>query len=909
MSQVVQFILLGLAAGSLYALAAHGLVLVYKSSGVLNLAQGAVGMLGAFLFYRVGDDHNWSTPVRFALGIGVPALVNCAIHLLVMRRLRTASPLVRLVAGLGVLFLLLSVATSMFGDAGTSVVSPLPTTIRRPFGNDVIISEDRLWLMGIAIVMTAALWAIYKFSAFGRQTEAVAENPRAAAALGYSPDRIAAVNWAVGGALAGLAAILIAPVLLLQPAALSLIILRALAAALVGRFQSFWITLAGALTIGVTESLLARFVAHDGFFERFTNSEGLLFGYFSGQSVSRSVAFLIIVFAVAIGGRALPLRGELLDRLPAVGDGRVQTKLVLPAFVVAVALVLTVPDVWATAISSSLAMALILLSIVVVSGYVGQLSLAQVALAGMGAWIAGRLVDATSLPMLAAVLVGVCLTVIVGTVVALPATRARGVNLAVLTFGLAVCIVELVLANPALTGGLEGTRVPGLTAFGATIDPFEQPGRYAAATLLVLVFALLIVANLRRSGTGRRLLAVRGNERAASALGIDVSRTKLYAFALGSAIAALGGILLAFREHTVAFASFGTVNSIQSVVLATIGGIGYLLGPLMGAMLAPGGLGDQITASLGLSGNLVDMLSGALLLAVVLTNPNGMAHTPSRLMSRSKKKTSFQILLDRDDAIAPDRPPKSLIVESLAVRFGGVKAVDGVDFRVAPGEVLGLIGPNGAGKTTVLDAITGFVPSGGDVTLGEELISRMSTHARAQRGLQRSFQSLELFDDLTVAENLLVACEVRSPMSGVSDLARPAVPRLSPSARQAIKDFDLESVLDESPRELSFGQRRLVAIARAVASTPSLLLLDEPAAGLGESESAELGVLIRHQASQRGIGVVIIEHDVELIMSICDRILVLDAGKVIASGTPSEVTTDPRVISAYLGAAPVKGTL
>ena len=239
----------------------------------------------------------------------------------------------------------------------------------------------------------------------------------------------------------------------------------------------------------------------------------------------------------------------------------------------------------------------------------------------------------------------------------------------------------------------------------------------------------------------------------------------------------------------------------------------------------------------------------------------------------------------------------------LTVRFGTVVAVDGVSFEVGPGEVVGLIGPNGAGKTTVIDAVTGFVkPAAGTIGLDGRAIQRDSATKRASQGLRRSFQSLELFEDLSVEDNIRAGAEQgASKASWVSDLFWPGKHTLSPTAVAAIRGFDLEDDLASLPEELSYGKRRLVGIARAVASGPSILMLDEPAAGLDETESRELAGLIRRLADERQMGILLVEHDVPLVMSTCDRIVCIDFGKVIASGTPEQVRTDDLVVAAYLG--------
>jgi sulfate-transporting ATPase len=907
MAAFLQFLLLGLAAGSLYALTAHALVLTYKSSGVLNLAQGAFGMVGAFLYYHVGGEHGWPAAVRWGVGLAAPAALAAATHLLLMQRLRRASPLVRLVATLGVLFLLIAVANALFGDQGESVLSPISLAVVHPFDRSITIGADRLWIIAIAFAVTVLLSIGYRYTSIGRRTEAVAENPQAVAALGYSPNLIAVFNWSLGGVLAGAGAILIAPVLLLQPATLGLVVLYALAAALIGRFSSFWWTLAGALGIGAIESLLSRFVEHAGILTGITSSAGLLFGVFSAQAISQSVGFLVIVVTLTVMGRALPLRGELLDRLPAIGTGAIRWPAALAATGCVAVLIFVVPYDWATGLTVSMATGIILLSIVVITGYVGQLSLAQVALAGVGAWAAGRLLDGQHWSFIPALVAGVITAALVGTAVAIPALRTRGVNLAVVTFGLSVCLVELVLSNASVTGGLAGTQVEGLTLFGVSIDPFNTPARYGLVVLIVLFGALVAVANLRRSTSGRKFIAVRGNERAAAGLGINVAATKLCGFALGSGLAGLGGVLLAFAQHSIAYAAFATLASIQAVLMATIGGVGYVLGSVIGATLVPGGLGDTAGQSLGIGSNALQIVSGCLLILVVVANPDGVAHDSSQLLRRltrgAQPSSTARLGLDHDSThLGPAAVPRCLHVRNATVRLGGVVAVDRVSLVIRPGEVLGIIGPNGAGKTTMLDAITGFTSlSSGTIALDDDDLTGRAPHQRARAGVQRSFQSLELFEDLSVAENLLVASEPRRGWTAALDVVRPTRSMLAPAAQAAIEDFQLGTSLARRPAELSFGQRRLVAIARSVATNPSILLLDEPAAGLSDTESRELGTVLRRLATKRGVAIALIEHDMTLVMSVCDRVVVLDAGRKIAEGRPAQLASEPAVLAAYLG--------
>ena len=242
-----------------------------------------------------------------------------------------------------------------------------------------------------------------------------------------------------------------------------------------------------------------------------------------------------------------------------------------------------------------------------------------------------------------------------------------------------------------------------------------------------------------------------------------------------------------------------------------------------------------------------------------------------------------------------------LRVDRLSVSYGGLRAVDSVSMEVPTGSIVGLIGPNGAGKTTFVDALTGFTPSTGDVVFDGESIAGLAAHERTRRGLSRTFQSMELFEDLTVRENLQTASGSRHWWSVFRDLFLPSRARTDDDLQYALELLQLKDVLDEQPNEMSHGQRKLVSVARALVSRPKLLLLDEPAAGLSSSDSVEFGRELR-KLQQTGMTTFLIDHDMGLVLSACDYIYVLEFGKLIAEGPPSTIRTDERVINAYLGA-------
>jgi sulfate-transporting ATPase len=384
---------------------------------------------------------------------------------------------------------------------------------------------------------------------------------------------------------------------------------------------------------------------------------------------------------------------------------------------------------------------------------------------------------------------------------------------------------------------------------------------------------------------------------------------KLYAFAVSAALAAVAGILVGFRGQVVTYTDFNLFASINSLGNAVIGGLGYVLGAAFAAPFAIGGIGTRITRDWLHLGDQWDVIIGAVFVFVILiVHQNGIADVAVHGRNLWEKLHLVARRPEREPLPAVAVEPvagATLSVSNVSVRFGPVLAVDCVSLDVRPGEVVGLIGPNGAGKTTLIDAVTGFVPvSSGTMALNERRIDGMNATQRARLGLRRSFQSLELFEDISVEENIRAGSDLRaSRRSWLTDLIWPGHHPLPSTAVAAVKAFELEPLLDQTPEELPYGRRRLVGIARTVASGPSVVMLDEPAAGLDERESADLAKLIRRLADERNMAVLLVEHDVGLVMSTCDRIVVIDFGQVIASGTPAQIREDTGVRDAYLGHA------
>lgn len=890
MTELLELAALGIGTGAIYAMAAQGIVVIYRGSGVINFAHGAMALLGAAIFVELRDDLGLPTILAVIAGIAATTFVGLLVDIAIMRHIRHASPLARLVTTLGVLGVVEGIVIVRYGSSLRFVDQYLPAgTVELPGG--IAIGIDRLVLCAIAALVTLGLWALYQNSDFGRQTSAVAEDVTIAAALGVSVERVSAVNWMLGGGLAGLAGILLIPFTGLMPSVLVLMIIPMLAAALIGGFSSFPKTFTAGMAIGVAQSLIA--------------------GSAPGTGTSTTLPFLVIIAVMVLQGRSLPMRGYATDHLPAVGLPRPPGWLALVSVIVAVALILLGSEDLVNGITGSLIVGCVLLSIVLLTGLAGQVSLGQFAFAGLGAFVSARLAATTGLSFPFAFLAGITAAVPLGLLFGLPALRTRGINLAVVTLGLGVALDALVFKNKDLTGGFEGTRVDPPKLLGIDLDSIFYPERYALLALVVFVLLAMIVVNIRRGATGRRMLAVRANERAAAALGIGVTGVKLYAFSVAAGIAAAGGALKAFRYPNVRFdVGFSMFDSIPAVLMAFLGGIGFVLGAVIGGLIAIGGVVNDLLSGIVDMGEWQGLVIGASAIIMVIVHPDGIAPALDRLARRLRGKVRPMAAAAATEAIPADavvKPvtPKRLVLDNVTVRFGGLTALDAVSFEVSPGEVLGLIGPNGAGKTSLIDAVTGFaMPQGGRVLLDDYDIAGRSAARRARLGIGRSFQNLELFEDLSVADNVRVACDAASAVSYALD---PFVPRKQPlpgAAQRALDLFGLSHSLDKKPSELSYGERRLLAIARTIAGEPSVLLLDEPAAGLAFEERGQLTTLIRRLADEWGMAVLLVEHDMNLVMQACDQLVVLDFGRRIAMGTPQEVSRRSEVIEAYLGSAP-----
>ena len=615
------FLLLGLGAGAVYASLGLGLVLVHRVSGVVHVAHGAVAAYVAYVFVELRTAGDLVLPVgrlelgeevpfalAFVLSLGVAATVGLLAYGLVFRPLRGAPALAGLVASVGLMATLQAIIVLRFGGSGRPVPAILPSQPVSLFGADV--PRDRLLLAAIVVVAGAVLWAVYRFTRFGLASRAVADDTTGIALLGWSPDRLAATNWVVASVLAGVGGILVAPVTGLDPVTTTLLVVPALAAALVGRLMSFWATVAAALALGMAQSLILLLQDNYGWLPR--------------SGIREALPLVVIVVALSLGAgarlarvRAGPATGPV-SRLPLAGRPRRVALLATGGTLVGVVAVSGLGGQDRMALVTSMIGALVCLSIVVLTGWSGQISLAQMAFAGVAGFALSRLATGAGIPFPVAPLLAASLAALAGLLVGLPALRARGVSLAVVTLAGAVVVEEVVFKSPTLTGGFGGSRVPPPSLFGWQLEPASPA--FGLLVLAVLATTALGLARLRSGGAGRELLAVRANERAAAAVGVDVTVTRLRAFALSAFLAGVAGALLGYQQGQLSFGSFGVFVSLAYLAVAYLGGIAGIGGAVVGGLLVPNGL---VFTLLDL-GRYQLLVSGLGLMVVTVLAPGGL---------------------------------------------------------------------------------------------------------------------------------------------------------------------------------------------------------------------------------------------------------------------------------------------
>jgi branched-chain amino acid transport system permease protein len=569
-------------------------------------------------------------------------------------------------------------------------------------------------------------------------------------------------------------------------------------------------------------------------------------------------------------------------------------------FGLALLLPLTGNEYWALIATRAAIYWVLVAGLNLVVGFAGQLAIGYVALLTLGAYMTSVLAAGNVLPPLPtflALAVAAVAGALFGVIVGLPALRLRTFYFAMTTLGFATIVTQVALAWQGVTGGGIGISGPEMPA------PLNTAWGFFYFCLALAALVTWATSNVAKSRFGRALIAVRDADVAAEANGISKPKLFVTIFLFSGAVAAVAGGLFASLQTYITPDAFTFELSLLFFIAVLIGGRGSILGPLTGTIILT--ILPEIAAPLAAWST---FLYAGLLLIIVLAMPGGIA----ALLDVKNRKP-----LESDRAIKPrpallgkilkrseaDRP---LALKGIVLTFGGVRAIDGLDLDIQPGQVHGLIGPNGSGKTTTLNVISGYyAPQEGEVRLDSPL-TRGVPETRAGRGIARTFQTPRIVGEASVIDNVMIGGWIEGQSSFVETLM--SLPRhrqtersLEEAARLALRAVGLEGLADVRADRLQHSELRFVEIARALMLKPAFLLLDEPAAGLATGEIERLGQLIK-EVSRQGTGVLLVEHHADLIFDICDQVTVLNLGRVLATGTPAEIRVHKEVVSAYLGA-------
>jgi ABC-type branched-subunit amino acid transport system ATPase component/ABC-type branched-subunit amino acid transport system permease subunit len=561
------------------------------------------------------------------------------------------------------------------------------------------------------------------------------------------------------------------------------------------------------------------------------------------------------------------------------------------AFAVAVWLVLRADGYQLFVISLVGLTAIVGIGLNILLGLTGQISLGHVAFYAIGAYTVAILTTRTALGFWLALPLATLIAGVAGALLAIPALRVRGPYLAMVTIAFGFVVEQGAAEWSELTGGWNGIMgIAPPRLFGAEMSE-------RATTMLVLVMTVActaLYALLGASPWGRAMRALRDSETASESIGLDPVRIRTTAFALSAALAGLAGGLFAPIGNFISPESFPFFQSILFLLVVMIGGAERVLGPIAGAIVVV-----LLPEALSFLAQYRLLFVGLLLLLVLLVAPSGFIGLIARLLPQSRAADPVES--DRDvSAHLTHRDGARLAVANLSVHFGGVRAVTDLSFEAKGGAITSIIGPNGAGKSTVLNLIGGFYRAdGGIVRLGDRDISGLSSNRVAQAGIARTYQTTQLFAHMPVIDNVLVA--LRGGRLGLASLFAPDRDAQARALAASLLAFvGYRGPLDAPAGSLAHVDKRLVEIARALALSPGVLLLDEPAAGLDASDTDRLGALLAALA-RFGIAVILVEHDMTLVMGVSSHVIVLDAGQKIAEGAPAQVAADPAVLKAYLG--------
>jgi ABC-type branched-subunit amino acid transport system ATPase component/branched-subunit amino acid ABC-type transport system permease component len=897
LSSILPFIVIGVVNGAVYGLAATGLVLTYKTSGIFNFGHGALATAAAYFFYWMYADMGWDWKVAALITVVV---VGGAMGLIMERLARALSrqrTAWKVVGTAGLILVVQGLGTIKYGVDARRVEPFLPSANESFRFLDVNIRYSQVMVAGVAVIAVAALYTLFRFTRLGVAMRAVVDDPDLLDLQGTDPIKVRRFSWIIGSMIASISGILILTTPIgLEPIFLTFLVVQAFGAAAVGMFSSIPLTFAGGLLVGTVESLFTKWEV----------------SYPWMVGLNKGIPFFILIIVMLVTPRhklAPPTSAEARPALLWHGPPSMRRA----AFVIVFAALASVP-LWAESKLApywigALTTTLIMLSLGLLVRTAGIVSLCTAAFAAIGAVSFSQLHLDAGFPWVVAVLVAGLVAVPIGAIVAIPSIRLSGLFLALATLGFGLLIQNVFYRRSFMFSVLaEGRRMP-------------RPG-WAASNesyyYVVLAFvgvAVLAISAIHRGRLGRILSGMSDSPRAVSTLGLNINTTRVIVFCIGAYIAAVagalhGGMLGVADAGSAYFSAFNSIILVAILALAPFRVPWYAIFAGV-TQVIPAYIEGKNTP------HVLTVIFG--FFAIVIAVQGGPHAMPPKLQhffeskfGRAKPPAPVGELagadaidLRRPTPAVADGTANGLAVSNLTVRFGGLVAVDDVTLHAPMGRITGLIGPNGAGKTTTFNAFSGLnKPSMGAVTMHGNDMSNASPPGRARLGVGRSFQIMELCESLTVTDNVALGRE--ASQAGGKVLSQMFAPRADILVRdlatsEAMELCGISDLGDVQAGALSTGQRRLVELARCIAGPFDILLLDEPSSGLDHEETTKFGEILRTVVRERGCGILLVEHDMALVMDVCEYIYVLDFGRLIFEGTPSQVAASVDVQAAYLG--------
>ena len=566
--------------------------------------------------------------------------------------------------------------------------------------------------------------------------------------------------------------------------------------------------------------------------------------------------------------------------------------------------VLPLPDFWITQLNYIGLYSLVCLGLVLLTGIAGLTSFGQAAFVGIGAYSTAWLTLNTGLSPWLTLFIGLGLTTACALVLALITLRMSGHYLPLATIAWGLSLYYL-MGNLDALGKYDGMLgIQGLSLLGWEVG---QGRGFFALTWTIVVLAALAIIHLLDSRAGRAMRSLRNGTLMAEAMGVSTLRYKIIIFLIAALLASLSGWLFAHFQRTVNPSPFGLKMGIEYLFMTVVGGVGYVWGAITGALLTKL-LEDQLQVLLpqwlGTSGSYEVIVFGIVLVLMLKFLPDGLWSFVDKRLPRAPRKEDWAAAPDLPARAKPAQGELVLDVQAIRKEFGGLVAVRDISFQIRAGQIVGLIGPNGAGKSTTFNLITGVLSlTSGDVVFRGQKIGGLRSREIAARGMSRTFQHVKMIPDMTVLENVALGAHLRGGKGVVSAMAgfnRDEEKQLFREAQRQLERIGMGAFLHEQAGNLAMGPQRLMEIARALCSDPALLLLDEPAAGLRHQEKLALGGVLR-QLRAEGMSILLVEHDMDLVMDICDHLVVMEFGTFLTEGTPEQVQQSPEVRAAYLG--------